>query len=357
MNDWLRGVMPAPAPLFLRADGTVEAEQGVRDGAPVVLSRALVRYKWLALPADLTGRRRAAAIALKAAELSPFDDTGSYWHGEADGAALWFWDKARITDLLLAAGMAAEGRRILPETVMRERGGDGFRLATGLDGVEGQWWRAGQLRASRWWPETPASAEWISFQRSAGVPPQSAEAGAPVPLALNPTPWRQASAIPALADLEQLRPSQAAAGVLILFGLALAWQAGGFAGNLARLSVKDRQISALEKASAPVLADRTAALDALDRARKLAGLDPFPAQLALMSQIAGQIPRNGTALNEWDWQAGQLAVGLSAPQALDASGFIRSLEALPGISGVKADGQTGDRMLRLKMVVDPAAGN
>ncbi|HFB55298.1 MAG TPA: hypothetical protein ENJ46_05185 [Hellea balneolensis] len=57
--------------------------------------------------------------------------------------------------------------RTLPESLAYEPAEAGERLVICMEGVEGQVWRDGVLRASRWWPQTPTQRQWQTFMRVA----------------------------------------------------------------------------------------------------------------------------------------------------------------------------------------------
>ncbi|WP_439635697.1 hypothetical protein [Oceanicaulis sp.] len=159
-----------------RPQSVLSARRGVeRRGGPVerlilgervVISRALCHFETMnALPGGQSLRRYEAA-KLSARARTPIADPDFYFDWGDDQIGVWSWPKTLTADLTEFEG------EILPETVLHPPLQDGARLMTTIDGYEGQVWRDGQLRASRWWPSQPGDADWASFlrmTRSAGA--------------------------------------------------------------------------------------------------------------------------------------------------------------------------------------------
>jgi hypothetical protein len=142
---------------------------GQADRAGQVVARALCRFRHV----DFGGLAHADRMPFLRTQLmawAPFDDSAYAIVTGPDAAVVFAWDQREFEQRARAAGVAVRPRRVWPETLLLPRQPDGPALRRCSLGVEGQVWRDGQLRASRWWPQVPDTAAWRNFQRSAGVP-------------------------------------------------------------------------------------------------------------------------------------------------------------------------------------------
>ena len=68
---------------------------------------------------------------------------------------------------------------------------------------------------------------------------------------------------------------------------------------------------------------------ALDAVRRLQALTPYPSQIELWAKVSDDIiPRNGTKVTDWVYQAGQLEFTVSAPTGVDAPNYIKAFQAV-----------------------------
>jgi hypothetical protein len=319
-----------------------------------VLSRALCRYRVFPLLADSNPAKRLAAIDLKIAEWSPWPETARLVYEDGKRIGVWIWDRASVDAQIEASGLRPERVTVMPETGLQPRGVDGLRHVKTLDGSEGQWWVDGLLAASRWWPEPPDRAEWVRFQRAAGVPPESSSeaAGEPEALPELARPWLSANAFRSGQTLgRRLAPAYwaLAAGYVLLIGV----YAGQAIADRIVLSRIEAERAAATAEAQPRIEERAAALRDLDAAAKLQALSPYPSPLEIFVKIADMLPRNGTKLTQWSFQTGELEFTVVAPTGVEAPAYVKTLQNIPGFTNVSAEHVGSDKTLKVKLKVSP----
>ena len=336
-----------------RRDG-VESPTGGAGRRLWLLSRALCRYRVFPLMADPSPSKRLAAIDLKIAEWSPYGDTARLVHEDGRRTGVWIWDRSAVDAQIEAAGLRPDRVTVLPETALQPRGENGLRHVKTFDGSEGQWWVDGLLAASRWWPEPPDEAEWIRFQRAAGVPPESAidAAGLPQALLELPRPWLSGTTFrPGASSAQRVMPAYwaLAAAYVLLIALFI----GQTIGDRLTLGRIDSDVAAATAAAQPRMAERADARSGLDAINRLQALSPYPSQLELFVKIDDIIPRNGTKLTEWSFQAGELEFTVDAPTGVVAPAYVKALQGVAGFTDVSAEHVGGDKVLKVKLKVKP----
>jgi hypothetical protein len=126
-----------------------ESETGeAPHGAMVLLSRALCRFHFLPKPPGLTKREAEGAAFLHAEAHAPFVTSHSAIFSGPSGHAIWWWDGARIRDLM-GEGAPYRHDLVAPESVAHGSG-DAWRHVRTADGFEAQYREGATLRASRW---------------------------------------------------------------------------------------------------------------------------------------------------------------------------------------------------------------
>ena len=172
----------------------------------------------------LPANKRASALNLQLPQWSPYRDS-DYAVTWSDGvASVWCWDQALADAALVARGLKPQGLRKIPETLLRPRQAEGFRLLACLDGFEGQCWGASQLLASRWWPAMPDAAALLAFQRDANLPLDQQQTTALAQdlaqdLALQARPWSAISG--ARADVAEVSTPEMLLYALLALALGL----------------------------------------------------------------------------------------------------------------------------------------
>ena len=348
---------PAPRRYLQTLNGVELPPPGGRGrgrGGYWIVSRGLCRFYLLPLLPGAPRARQIEAHSLEIKRLSPFVETGSHLHLDALSVGVWLWDQQATRAAAMAVDVDVARLPVVPEPAMYPPGDDGVRLIETLDGVEGQYWVAGRLLASRWWREPPSERNWVLFQRGAGVPAERLVVNPPPPLHLPwlPRPWTTTrwplSFNPARADL-RLTAASIAAAMLV----AYAYQGVQWARVSSDLASISGEVETRSRAIEPLLAARTQALDGQTAIRALQALDRFPGQLSLMARIAQLLPAGQTRLTEWIYDRGQLELGIAADRPLDVVALVRSLEGLDHFKSVAAERTGTNNSLRLRVTLDP----
>ena len=247
------------------------------------------------------------------------------------------------------AGIKPNHLIAIPETALQARAEDGLHLVRCSDGVEGQFWSNGELESSRWWAQTPSPEQWVEFCRASGVGAPDGEA---VPAIEQPElcarPWTNTGR---RFEVEQ-RARQAAVGGAVLLLAAYGYFSGGFYRDLRALWDAQERLAAAQQQSAPVLANRDAALDNLEVINATAMLDPFPAQLTLFARVADKLPANGAQLTNWSYRHGELQFTIFSPASPpDVLFYVKNYSMVDGFADVTADRAVLDRSLRVRLRV------
>lgn len=263
-------------------------------------------------------------------------------------ASVWIWDRERVA--ASCAELELDCRAYLPETMLRPQAeADGLRLLRGLEGIEGQHWFGGSLKASRWWSEVPELAEWNRFLRSQGLP--TAEA---VP-DCEELPWLAKPWAQSLTQGRWLRPEQeiwVPRVLLAVFLLVLGWQ-GVAMGRLAAAAwTLQSQANAKADESETIIAARQRALGSLARVRQIATLSPLPRQLELMAQATQVFAERRARLTTWRFIGEELSFTIESDNA-DPLFFVRHYELLGGFDNVRAERGASPRELSISMKVRP----
>jgi len=284
-----------------------------------LISRGLLRHRAFHL-AGIAEADRLGALQAQLAAWQPLPDAQYLVVWQGDGAQAYAIDRERLADA------PVKSATWLPESLAREPGGDGVRLVQGLDGVEGQAWKAGVLQASRWWSVLPDLHEWQQFLRQSQWAGLQAEA---VPALASPA-WEKPKRLPVFSDqLGQSRqgsePWLAGALVLVLLGLTalsarVLWD--GFEGRRqARLAIAE-----LREQVAPVLAAREKALAAADQSGALITQLQAPQPLEMMEELLRLLPK-GVVVRELDANGMDLRVLLDLSPEVTRGKVIADLEA------------------------------
>jgi hypothetical protein len=320
----------------------------------VVLGRSLSKHETFAFPAALSAAQRKKALALAIRRWAPYQAAASsvYWTG--DTAVVYAWDDARVTAVITEAGFDPTRVKVVPETFHRAPGVDGLRLATAIDGFEGQAWRGGAPTATRWWPRQPSEAEWLAFCRSArggAAAPATCPAAEQVPF--SETAWTRSFDIAdeawTLLDEPRHRVAFAAAAASIPLYLGAQWLSLSLAG--AELKA---EIDRLYRDSEPVRVERDATLANLDAIDLLLGLERPPPQFMVLHRTFQLLNGFDVKIIDWTFDTGALELSLESATDIEATRFIEAFERDDLFANVSARTLNQPRVLRLKMdVSDP----
>lgn len=343
-----------PLRLFLQARSGVSIPERKFGRRYWVLGRALCRFGNFPVLEGESDARRLAALQLKVKEWSPFSTTGSHIHITGDRALVWIWDQATVLQAMADHHQHHEKFRLIPETCLRLAVSDGLRLTESLDGCEGQYWRDGELVSSRWWPQPPSPADWLTFQHAAGVNPD--EITAVVPLVASASwltrPWTRGIENSTF-NRHRIDPVQMTAALAALAMAGYAYLGAQWLHTEQERAGLVDTVARLTRAADPVFVDRAAAENSLQMARALVELDPYPNPLEILARVAEKLPSNGSRLGDWNYQTGDLQFTISAPQSLDTSFYVRTYQNTKGFTDVSADRGNDDHSLRIHIRVLP----
>lgn len=285
----------------------------------MLASRSVMRYRCIDLSgvavADRVGALRAQLLAWQ-----PFADSEMLVDLHGDQAQVF----AVPRDTLQAASLSAD--RLWPETLCHMPLADGLHLVECLEGVDGQFWSAGILRASRWWASTPDAAEWATFARLSRATPGTMHA---VP-ALQTLAWTRMPR--ALQPLSGVGQGELGRERLIVGGAALVLLVyGGMTARAAWDAHADLQnttaaLEARRDEAKPVLAAREKALTLADRSSALVAQLQSPRPLEVMDELAKRLPK-GSLVREFDLNQLALRVVLDLPADVSRATLVEELLA------------------------------
>jgi hypothetical protein len=339
--------MPSPSPQFFRQyrDRT-ERPTTWRGRRFWLVSRSLCAFRLFQL-ANVGRNELKDAAALKAREWAPYEDPGYHLHLTGEAARIWVWDAARVRGAMQAIGVRPGRIAVLPETAIQARHEDGLHLVECLEGVEGQFWAEGELKASRWWPNAPSPEQWLEFVRATGVVVHTLPEVPP----LEEPVWRSRAWTNSGTGLELERRGREVAlagGALML--AAYAYLGGSLVRDARSFAEIDNRLGEAQRRAAPVIADREQALANLDYLSGFAKLDPYPSQLTVLARVAENLPSNGSQLAAWSYQAGDLQFTVFSPaSSLDILFYVKTYSSVPGFTDVAAERAEGPRSLRVKL--------
>lgn len=338
---------PYPKSFLQRRDG-VERPVAWRGRRYWVVARSLCRFRRFPL-ANVSHRDLKDAAALKARSWAPYPALGFHAHLTSGAAVIWIWNAAEVENAMQEAGVKPGSVVSVPETAFQERASDGLHLVQCSEGVEGQFWSDGELKASRWWADMPSPREWLEFQRVSGT---EANAGGTLPPIDQPSryarPWTNTGR---RFELERRVRQGAIASASVLLAL-YGYFGGSLWCDLHSLSEVEQKLTALQQQYAPVMADREAALDNLGFLNAFVALDAHPAQLTLLARVAEKLPANGAQLINWSYRQGDLEFTVFSPASPpDELFYVKTYSLVDGFTGVTADRAVVDRSLRVKLQV------
>ena len=266
---------------------------------------------------------------------------------------MFAWDAKALRQSLDAAGLSLHGSRCFPEPVLKGALPDGIRLVRTLDGYEAQYGTNGRIKESRWWPELPDAAQWVNFQRAAGVAADKQSMDVPTPLTLPlQAPWPDYGAVDDLATRLPLVEHLVYAALVGALGLPLAWygvEALRAHRDLAALNVA---LEIAERESAPALAAREAAITAEAGLRPLVAAFAGPSALSVLAAVSRGIPDDGTQVREFEYRDRGVRIVLAPSPSLGGSSLIQALENAGMFRDVSVTAGAGG-LLTILARVDP----
>ena len=310
------------------------------------------------MPSALSTSQWARTLDLMIQRWSPFAEWGSAVQWKGDRVSVYLWDRARVSAAVAAAGHDPSTCRFLPETFYRAAMTDGFRLATTIDGAEGQSWSGSFLTATRWWPRPPTNTEWATFARASAGSTADIGPTAPDPTAapLLESPWTAGTDLAAdaweIIASPRYRPISIGLTAAIPVFLIFQWLSMSAAG-----AGLDSELARLMAASEPVRAQQDAVIENLDAIDRLMALDRLPSQFAVLAKTFELLRGHDVLMTEWTYDLGSLEFSIEGRENLEAIRFIEAFERDEMFATVSARTMPQPFTLRLKMdVAVPGTG-
>lgn len=309
-------------------------------GRQCVLSRGLCRYRIFDDLRVVPAEHRAGALQNKLDGWKPYGEATRHYAGWASGCAhVWAWNGNEVTD---------DGAPPVPESALQPIG-DGVRLVKCIDGFEGQFWSASELKQSQWWPAFPALHAWTGFLRASGQMPSDTVPEA-VELTLRDRPW--AKSIAGAGNTVVAYERQLVLGGAAVAAVGIAWQLVGLYLDTSVHAEFEGSLTRARQAAEPQLLARERALDDKASAEALQSLFPAFRTLQVMAQTAASLPRD-THLVLWSLQGEELEITLEG-QEPDPSVFVRRFQEADAFDEVVAERTRNRDQLSLRMLVSRA---
>lgn len=328
-----------PEPQVLHAGGALGPVQWV-------VPRAQCHYRRFDFD-GLPPRQRAGAAAVAVRRLDPAPGARHHVAWVGTTAHAWVWPQPD-------PAMAGEEAQWIPESRLRPAAaGDGARLVAMLEGVEGQVWRDGQLKASHWWPQVPDAGAWQRFLRAAGLAPAGEGVPPALALAFSREPWgdRPAGLPGSPAALERL----AWVAGIGLVALGLGWQLAAQAEWRFSQARLEQRLEALRAQATPLLEARERADAALLQLQAYHGLARSESDHALMAEVVEPLAADAR-LVFWQREADRLQVGVASADT-DPRRYVAAFQGHPRLADVVANPLDGGKGMRLDFTLAPAAGS
>lgn len=344
---------PLPTRRFSQRLAATDPAPTRLGAAQWVLSRPFYRFRRFDLK-QIPKAQRTRALRLQIRQWSPYASSGQYVVWGQDHALVWVWDADRLEADLAAQKLKPKSTRVIPESLLHPPLLSGLRLAACLDGVEGQLWQEQRPVHSRWWPKQPSATEWLNFQRDAGIALDQGD-GVPAPQALPwlKQPWAKTADLGRGEGLALPHETWLIGGVILLLAGFTTWHGIELIKTRQATGQLKTQLAEAGQNARPLLDARRQALDALARIEALQAANPYPAQLALLAEVAKQLPQDGAYLREWDYQNGRLKMTVASPNKLSSSFLVKKLQDAGWFRNVQAAPTNDPTTLTLTMETLP----
>ena len=292
-----------------------------------VPERRSIKHALFNVPEQLSGRKRSSALDLKVDAWAPFSETAysALWNGNE--ASVFAWDKRAVEEKIIVNGYNPRHCKVVPEVFIREPVIEGVRLVKVSDGVEGQAWKDGFLRATRWWKEYPNSQEWGLFLRNAGDSISVSIGDPPTPSnplwlekPLNGATGKEQILFQILNNHKFVKSAATLSLVpIVFFGI-------GWLTSALMLSGVEQEIERIQVDSQSVREERSRALALLDYIEQLSSLRQFPHQIEIISRAHSLLAEYDVEISGWDYDEGILEFGLISDSDMDATLYIPIFE-------------------------------
>jgi hypothetical protein len=282
------------------------------------------------------------AVNLAIAQWSPYASTGRYIVFGNTGAMVWVWDQQKVAAAIAEKQLSPE-TQVIPEPLFYSPMGDGARLLKTQGGLDAQVWVAGELLESISFQSLPTERQIKILQANFSAI-SMADLSEPRILPFVEEVWGRNLAI------KEIRiPKQAQVifvGATAVYFVALTWQLLNLGVMLYSTGQLESEIAKYRQQIGEVIDARESALKDAERVNYLNKyLNQIP-QTQILAGVLDKIPRNGTVLERWQYQEGDLAFTVRGP-SFDPRYYVQAMESLPYISDVSA--QTGSTKERLSL--------
>lgn len=338
----------SPHRRWLDADAGLLQAGGWLGPRQRVALRADTLHRRLAFPGVPPAQRdRALQLAAERAAPSTGARYAARWQGEV--AQVWLLATEAHGELGADEVLVAESSLLPPP-----RGDAAERVVALRRGVEGQVWRDGELRASRWWPDAPDAEGWARFLRASGVA-ITAPVAAPAVEHLTPLPEPWGRAGRRLAWAPAQLESAFWTALVAIAALIIGWQlAAALTWSIAG-AWQAQRLEAVRESAAPLIAARERAEAARARIDAWAGLAETPVDYLLQAELRGLLPAEARVAG-WSRDAAQLRVEVVGGGD-DPRPFVQALAAHPVFSSVVANpGGNGRMQLDIRLEAGDMTG-
>lgn len=328
---------------------------GGGTGAPLILiGRELLLFLHLdanAIPA----KQRKGFVALEVRRAAPFLDPEHdlIWFG--NHAAVWYWSRERIHQLLQ---MPIDRKRLKAEpcyygTITESDAVELLALQTqptdtdaAPAGFEARLWRQGHMVSSRWWPDIPTDAQWRSYLRGGGMD-ASLLRPEPEPAILRKQPITGAAQAGVLAGQLRNQWKLLLTALCALLLMLYAWQVGGAVRATYEASRIETRITSLEKRLDKIISARNRADDATAHIESLLALRPPASQTRLLAEVKRITPGTDWQLLSWQQPGPETIEATLKGSNLDISAIVTAWEQSPLLQDVTPS--TGSRINEPKL--------
>lgn len=259
---------------------------------------------------------------------------------------VWIWDQDKVEAAILQQQLPLE-TTVIPEPLFYPAFSDGVRLLQMKEGFDAQVWLAGELLESINLISIPSVRQIKILQAS--FPAVDMDAlNAPVEHAFTEEVWGKNRAIK-----EVKLPRQAwvvIGGSAAVYFIALSWQILNIGLLIFSTSSLKEEVAQYKSQISEVIDARESAYKDAQRVSYLnTYLSTIP-QTQVLAGVLDKIPRNGTILERWQYQEGDLSFTVKG-QSFDPRYYVQAFEALTFISAVSTQTDQARGRLTIKAKV------
>jgi hypothetical protein len=288
------------------------------------------------------------ALSLSITQWSPYSNTGRYIVFGATGAMVWVWDHDKVEEKILLHQLPA-ATTVIPEPLFYAPLVDGVRLLQVKEGFDAQVWMAGELLESVSLSVAPTERQ-IKILQASFPAVDMAALNVPLEQPFTEEVWGKNRALK-----EVKLPQQAwivIGGSAAIYFVVLSWQLLNIALLMFTASDIKQEIARYKAQIGEVIDARESAYKDAERVSYLnTYLNSVP-QTQVLAGILDKIPRNGTILERWLYQEGDLAFTVKG-QNFDPRYYVQAFESLTYISSVSTQTDQARGRLTIKAKVAP----